>query len=174
MTIIDDRTANLNLPLPNINNKVVDDIARFRAAFSSVDSAVALKSNKGTTLNSYGIIDALSSKSNANIPLSDAGISSFLFVSDSTVNEQILDSFSYTEFGVAKYIIYASSGLSKQACELLVLHDGVTPISVEYANLATTLLTYFNADIVGGVVRLLITPSVANINFKVLRTLLTI
>jgi len=49
MTIIDDRTANLNLPLPNINNKVVDDIARLRTAFSSVDSAVVLKADAATT-----------------------------------------------------------------------------------------------------------------------------
>jgi hypothetical protein len=174
MAIIDDRTTNLNLPLPNVGNKLVDDVARLRTAISGVDSVVALKSDKGTTLHSYGITDALSTNSNANIPLSDADISSFLFISNSTINEQVLDSFSYTAFGAAKYIIYASCGLSKQVCELLILHDGVTPISVEYANLATTLLTYIHADIVDGSVRLLITPSVANINFKVLRTLLTI
>ena len=49
MTIIDNRTANLNLPLPNINNKVVDDIARVITAFSGVDSAVALKADVATT-----------------------------------------------------------------------------------------------------------------------------
>ena len=49
MTIIDNRTANLNLPLPNINNKVVDDIARVITAFSGVDSAVALKADAATT-----------------------------------------------------------------------------------------------------------------------------
>ena len=45
MAIIDDRTTNLNLPLPNIGNKLVDDVARLRTAFSSVDTAVALKAD---------------------------------------------------------------------------------------------------------------------------------
>ena len=45
MAIIDDRTTNLNLPLPNIGNKVVDDVARLRTAFSDVDTAVALKAD---------------------------------------------------------------------------------------------------------------------------------
>ena len=47
--IIDNRTANLNLPLPNISNKVVDDVARIVAAFSGVDAAVALKADVTTT-----------------------------------------------------------------------------------------------------------------------------
>ena len=45
MAIIDDRTTNLNLPLPNIGNKLVDDVARLRTAFSDVDTAVALKAD---------------------------------------------------------------------------------------------------------------------------------
>jgi hypothetical protein len=49
MAIIDDRTTNLNLPLPNIGNKLVDDVARLRTAFSSVDTAVALKADAETT-----------------------------------------------------------------------------------------------------------------------------
>ncbi len=49
MAIIDDRTTNLNLPLPNIGNKLVDDVARLRTAFSGVDTAVALKADAATT-----------------------------------------------------------------------------------------------------------------------------
>ena len=45
MAIIDDRTTNLNFPLPNIGNKLVDDVARLRTAFSDVDTAVALKAD---------------------------------------------------------------------------------------------------------------------------------
>ena len=59
MTIIDDRTANLNLPLPNINNKVVDDIARLRTAFSSVDSAVVLKADAATTYSKTQVDSAI-------------------------------------------------------------------------------------------------------------------
>ena len=45
MAIIDDRTTNLNLPLPNVGNKLVDDVARLRTAISGMDSAVVLKAD---------------------------------------------------------------------------------------------------------------------------------
>lgn len=38
--MIDDRTPNLNLPLPNPDNNALDDIGRIRDAFSAVDTAV--------------------------------------------------------------------------------------------------------------------------------------
>lgn len=40
MTIIDDRTANLNLPLPNQDNALRPDVQRIRDAFTAVDEAI--------------------------------------------------------------------------------------------------------------------------------------
>lgn len=38
MTIIDNRTANKNWPLPNIDNRLEDDVARVRAALIAIDA----------------------------------------------------------------------------------------------------------------------------------------
>lgn len=48
--MIDDRTPNLNLPLPNEDNNTLDDIDRLRTAITALDTAVAareLSANKG-------------------------------------------------------------------------------------------------------------------------------
>jgi hypothetical protein len=45
MAIIDNRTTNLNLPLPNAANKLNDDVARLVSAFNALDTAVAAKAN---------------------------------------------------------------------------------------------------------------------------------
>ena len=37
---IDDRTANINLPLPNQNNFLLADVARLRDAFNAIDTAI--------------------------------------------------------------------------------------------------------------------------------------
>ncbi len=49
MSIIDNRTVRLNLPLPNTSNNMTDDCARLIEALNTLDSAVALT----TDLNSY-------------------------------------------------------------------------------------------------------------------------
>lgn len=97
----------------------------------------------------------------------------FAFTSNETTTQQAIDSFSYTEYGSAKYVVYVTSGTSRQICELLVLHDNVTPVVVEYANMVTSsLLATFSVDISGGFVRLLSTPTGAHYNFKIYRKLL--
>lgn len=95
------------------------------------------------------------------------------FVTDNTINTQLMDSFSYTTYGSAKYIIYITNGNSRQICELLVLHDNITPVFVEYANMVTTaILATFTVDILDGFVRILTTPTNIHYNFTIYRTLL--
>lgn len=43
--MIDDRTPNLNLPLPNQANDLADDVGRLRSALGTLDTAVAGKAN---------------------------------------------------------------------------------------------------------------------------------
>ena len=87
---------------------------------------------------------------------------------------QDLHRFAYTQYGAAKYIIYATKGTERQVCELLLLHDGTSVTIVEYANMVTsTLLGTFSAIISGGFVSLQVDPTEVGTNFKVIRTLLT-
>lgn len=95
------------------------------------------------------------------------------FSSDNTITEQVLDSFPYTAYGGCKYIIYATIGTVRQVCEILLLHDNVSVLIVEYANMITSeQLCTFSSRINGGNVELLITPVYISTNFKITRTLL--
>ena len=86
---------------------------------------------------------------------------------------QVLDSFSYTSFGAAKYIVYATSGLKRQICELLLIQDGTTVQAVEYANMVTSsLLGVFTANITGGFINILVDPVEVGTSFKIIRTLI--
>jgi hypothetical protein len=86
---------------------------------------------------------------------------------------QTLDSFPYTSFGAAKYIVYATSGLKRQICELLLIQDGTNVQLVEYANMVTSsLLSNFSASIVQGVINIIIDPTEVGASFKFIRTLI--
>ena len=95
------------------------------------------------------------------------------FSSNATISEQVLDTFSYTSYGGAKYVVYATVGSSRQICEILLLHDSVNVTMVEYANIITSnILCSFNGIISGANLHLLITPTNISTNFKITRTLL--
>lgn len=106
-------------------------------------------------------------------PVGSSESSVFAFTADGTIDVQVADSFPYTSYGSAKYIIYITDGTTRQICELLVLHDNVTPVFVEYANMVTsTLLATFHIDLQDGMVRLLTRPTDIHYNFTIYRTLL--
>lgn len=95
------------------------------------------------------------------------------FSSNATISEQVLDTFSYTSYGGAKYVVYATVGSNRQICEILLLHDSVNVTIVEYANIITSnILCTFNGIISGANLHLLITPTNISTNFKITRTLL--
>ena len=89
------------------------------------------------------------------------------------LGEQVLDSFPYTQYGAAKYIIYATFGLQRQICEILLIQDGTTVQAVEYANMVTTsLLGTFSANITNGFVNIMVDPITVGASFKIIRTLI--
>ncbi|MDP2358636.1 MAG: hypothetical protein Q8M31_21635 [Beijerinckiaceae bacterium] len=61
MTIVDNRTSNLNLPLPAAVNKLSDDVARLIAALNGIDSSlastIASLSGKANTSHGHSISD---------------------------------------------------------------------------------------------------------------------
>jgi hypothetical protein len=105
-------------------------------------------------------------------PLIFGVLSSSQYIS-TFVGLQTIDSFSYTEYCAAKYVIYASQGADKQVCELLLVHDNDNVMSVEYANVITsTLLGTFSAEISYGNVLLLSDATSSGITYKMMRTLI--
>ena len=59
MPIIDDRTPNLNLPLPYADNMLEDDSDRLREALTTIDTAVAAKASAASVT---AVSDALATK----------------------------------------------------------------------------------------------------------------
>jgi len=90
-----------------------------------------------------------------------------------SLGSQILDSFPYTQFGAAKYIIYATLGIERQICEILLIQDGTIVQTVEYANMVTgSLLGTFSASITEGFINIMVEPVEVGTSFKIIRTLI--
>ena len=141
-----------------------------------MSDTIVSTADKITTITSYDLNTSSIIVSAEQGPPGPAGLSEssvFSFITDNTTNTQVMDSFSYTSYGSAKYIIYITDGTTRQICELLVLHDNITPVFVEYANMVTSsLLATFAIDILDGFVRLLTTPTDIHYNYTIYRTLL--
>lgn len=90
-----------------------------------------------------------------------------------SLGSQVLDSFPYTQFGAAKYIIYATLGIERQICEILLIQDGTIVQTVEYANMVTgSLLGTFSASITEGFINIMVEPVEVGTSFKIIRTLI--
>jgi hypothetical protein len=73
-----------------------------------------------------------------------------------TINEYTIAS---TDFKTAEYTIFANTGNKIQSQKLLVMQDGTTAYSQEYAVMSSdTLLVSADATLAGGVVKIEITP----------------
>lgn len=96
----------------------------------------------------------------------------------STATQTVVDTFDSSGFRTAKYIVQVNNRESVnefQSSEVLLIHNGSTVFLTEYATLNTNgIIASIDADISGGSVRLLVTPSVANTEIKVLRTGVTV
>lgn len=126
--------------------------------------------SKPTTLAGYGITDALSTSSNAVLPLVNADVTSAYLTTSTTSANQVVDSASSTTYRTAKYLIQATSGTYYHACEAIVIHDGTTASQVVYGDVKTgPSLMIIDADVSDGNVRLLATPSNATTTIKAVR-----
>jgi hypothetical protein len=99
-------------------------------------------------------------------------------VTVSTATANVVDSFSGTTYRGGKYVISIKDNTNSvyQMTELLLMHDGSTGYTTEYATLrhiANNLAT-FSVTIAGSTVRLWATPTVANSTYKISRNLLEV
>jgi hypothetical protein len=92
-----------------------------------------------------------------------------------TTADQVLDSFGVAEYRTAKYVVSVSSGAEYHSFEILLNHNGTVANQTTYADLPTgaSLATYA-ADISGGDVRLLTTPTNAVTVYQVTRTAIAV
>lgn len=136
--------------------------------FSSITS-------KPTTLSGYGITDGLNTTANNTIPLTYGDIGSATLTTSATTALQVVSSDSATDYRSVSYNVQITSATAYQSCSINVIHDGTTTYIVEYGDITTgAILASFDADISGGLIRLLTTPVNAATTYKVIKTLIDI
>jgi phage-related tail fiber protein len=127
-----------------------------------------------TTLAGYGITDAVSNTGNS-LPVTYGNISSAQLITSTTTANQVVDSFSATTYRTVKYLVQATSSTSYQSSEIMIVHNGTTAFISEYGTVMTgTSLASFDADVSGGNVRLLVTPTNAVTTINVVRTAIVV
>lgn len=90
---------------------------------------------------------------------------------------QLLDSFDASTYHAGKYFISVKEvdASDYQSTEIMVLHDGSTVSTTEYATLLTdSTLATFTANISSGTVRLYVQPTTSNNTIKYHRTLIAV
>ena len=131
--------------------------------------------NSTTFSNSVSITGELSLSNVVNFADSSMGSNS-VTVSSTTAN--VVDSFSGTTYRGGKYVISVKDNSNSvyQMTELLLMHDGSTGYTTEYATLRhiANNLVVFSANVAGSTVRLWATPTVANSTYKISRNLLEV
>jgi hypothetical protein len=113
----------------------------------------------------------------AEFQVSNAALSTSIVVTTAT-SAAVLDAMDIADFRTAKYLVQAHDTVTNnyQTSEILLIHDGSTAYLTEYAIIYTSgSLGSFDAAIVGGDVRLNVTPASTNsTTFKAYRQALTI
>lgn len=113
----------------------------------------------------------------SSLQIKDVALETSSLTTTTTTADQIVDSWSASSFRTAKYLmqIHDTSANEYHTSEILLTHNGTTVFLTEYAIIYTAAsLGSFNADISGGNVRLLCTPTNNNNVVKAYRQLLTI
>jgi len=86
----------------------------------------------------------------------------------------VADSFNKTTTRSAKYLVQITDpnhGNKFQSTEVMLIHNGSTTFMTEYATLVTSSnIGTISSDVNGNDVRLIVTPSIANAEVKVVRT----
>ena len=131
-------------------------------------------SSKPTTLSGFGITDALSNVAGTaqTIPLAQGSIGSATLVTAATTANQIVDTNSTTTYRSVKYQVQLTSSTSYHMTTIDVIHDGTNAYVDQYGDVYTGVsLATFDADVSGGNLRLLTTPTNAATTYKVIKTL---
>ena len=85
----------------------------------------------------------------------------------------VIAEFPAATFDAAKFIVKAAHGSERSVTEMLVVHDGTTADSTQYAVINTgTTLAQYDVDLVGSSVRLLATSTFAGTEYNIVQTLI--
>lgn len=102
----------------------------------------------------------------------NAGVRAAAAELDSIGADQIIDTFSSTEFRTVKYLVQLEhdSDNKYQSSEIILTHNGTNVFLTEYAEVKTdSSLGIFNANIVNNNITITLSPSYTNTDFKAKR-----
>lgn len=103
-----------------------------------------------------------------------SSLTSVEYVTSST-SQISVDFFQASEFRSAKYYVQLTSGTDYHVIELRILHDNTTVYMIQYGEMYTNgSLGTFDAEITGGFLYLLFSPTNANTTVKLTRNTITI
>ena len=89
------------------------------------------------------------------------------FTTSTTAANQVASTTSATGYRSLKYMYQITSGTEYQVVEIMIIHDGTTAYLNTYGDVRTGAnLSTFDADISGGFIRLLVTPTNAVTTYK--------
>jgi hypothetical protein len=179
---LDSQEGSYYLNFGNATNTNLITLASVTANGATTSSAIAvggLNVDSGTlyvdSTNNYVGVGTVEPR--AKLQVSDVGIHTATLTTTATTAGQVVDSWSATVFRTAKYTVQVHDTVNNyyHASEILIIHNGTTPHLTEYAIVFTDIsLATFDADISGGNVRLLITPTNTNNDITVVRHTLTV
>jgi hypothetical protein len=150
----------------------VTGTASFSANSVTITTTVVDDSHNHIISNVDGLQTALDGKVSVNANF----VQTANTLTSASATQQVVDSWATATYTSAKYIcqIKDSGTAKRQSSEVLVVHDGSSAFVTEYAIVDTDgIIATFQADISGGNVRLLVTPTVTNSVIKVIRTAIT-
>jgi hypothetical protein len=179
---LDSQEGSYYLNFGNATNTNLITLASVTANGATTSSAIAvggLNVDSGTlyvdSTNNYVGVGTVEPR--AKLQVSRVGIHTANLTTTATTAGQVVDSWSATVFRTAKYTVQVHDTVNNyyHASEILIIHNGTTPHLTEYAIVFTDIsLATFDADISGGNVRLLITPTNTNNDITVVRHTLTV
>ena len=133
-------------------------------------SLVAGTDYNTTTANTVGGLAALSSGDVVEIvvyPAATNDLDEAVAINTSDTSEFTLDTFNATTYRTAKYYIQANTSSAFHSCEAMLTHNGSAAFITQYGSVKSGSDLFTSAaDIVGGEVRLRITPSNSGTTFK--------
>ena len=138
-------------------------------AQSAFDSANTKFSSSGGTISGAVTVPSLSA--NTTVTLNTSSILTSTAYTTSSTSQVTIDAFATATYRATKYLAQMSSGPSYHMIELNLIHDGTTVWLAQYGEVYTSSsLGTFDANISGGNVQLLFTPTNSTTTVKLMRT----
>ena len=173
-------TSCTGLPISTGVSGLASGVATFLATPSSANLASAVTDETGTGALVFAnsptlVTPTLGAATATSVALGNGVVRSTGLTTSATTANQVVDSISSSTFRSVKYQIQVTSSTSYHVTEVMVLHDGTTAYINEYGTFFTgSSLATFDADISGGNLRLLTTPTNAVTVYKVLASTINV